>query len=291
MAKTIPIYPEKTTILSSNPNSEWDDDGLDYMPMPKDMESYHAPILPEPEEVAGMSATQHVMQTLYAALQQYQQDKKDFYLSLNELDTENLRLVGQILGDGEVKIHCEGQQSVKIQESVMAGIWQIQYLNQDQEITDISIAVCPVPECIHTVTEADNQASFDLADMPDNLMNAPSILNEIQAKQKSITRGQAAHVINISLLPITEEDQQYLKQKLGYGHTRILSRGYGNCRITSTKIKNVWWVQYFNSMDQLILNTIEIVDIPQVAHAAEEDIADTTHRLKNLLQDYLDWVV
>jgi rubredoxin len=59
----------------------------------------------------------------------------------------------------------------------------------------------------------------------------------------------------------------------------ILSRGYVNCRITSTATRNVWWVQYFNSQETLILNTIEISGVPEVACAAQEDIDDSAQRL------------
>ncbi len=41
----------------------------------------------------------------------------------------------------------------------------------------------------------------------------------------------------------------------------------------------MWWVQYFNSMDTLILNTIEVVDMPEVVLAADEDYTDTIERL------------
>lgn len=71
----------------------------------------------------------------------------------------------------------------------------------------------------------------------------------------------------------------YLAQALGAGAVTILSRGYGNCRITSTGLAYVWWVQYFNSMDQIILDTLEVVDVPEVAQAAEEDYADSVARL------------
>ena len=39
----------------------------------------------------------------------------------------------------------------------------------------------------------------------------------------------------------------------------------------------------------MILNTIEIVDVPQVAKAAAEDIEDSAKRLRDILQDYLNW--
>ena len=84
----------------------------------------------------------------------------------------------------------------------------------------------------------------------------------------------------------TEQDLGYLHDKLGAGGTIILSRGYGNCRISSTGTRNVWWVQYFNSQDAIILNSIEVVDMPEVVHAAQEDIDDSAERLAEILDVY-----
>jgi hydrogenase-1 operon protein HyaF len=64
----------------------------------------------------------------------------------------------------------------------------------------------------------------------------------------------------------------------------ILSRGFGNCRISSTAARNVWRVQYFNNMQTLILNTIEVVTMPEVAIAAREDMLETHGRLADLVQ-------
>ena len=47
----------------------------------------------------------------------------------------------------------------------------------------------------------------------------------------------------------------------------------------STALRDTWWVQYFNSMDRPILNTLEVVDVPEVALAAKEDWEDTLERL------------
>ena len=41
-----------------------------------------------------------------------------------------------------------------------------------------------------------------------------------------------------------------------------------------TATRNVWWVQFYNSQDALILNSIEVTAMPEVAVAAPEDIAD-----------------
>jgi hydrogenase-1 operon protein HyaF len=64
----------------------------------------------------------------------------------------------------------------------------------------------------------------------------------------------------------------------------LLSRGYGNCRITSTRLRNTWWVQYFNSMNTLILNTLEVAPVPEVALAAPDDFAESLSRLGDWLE-------
>ena len=47
--------------------------------------------------------------------------------------------------------------------------------------------------------------------------------------------------------------------------------------------RSVWRVQYFNNMQTLILDTIEVIDVPEVALAAPEDIADSRERLAELV--------
>jgi hydrogenase-1 operon protein HyaF len=92
-----------------------------------------------------------------------------------------------------------------------------------------------------------------------------------------------AHVINLTLFPMSPEDHQVLERALPVGPVAIISRGFGHCRISSTLARNVWRVQYFNSMNTLILDTIEIVDVPEVAIAAPEDLADSRARLGELI--------
>ena len=64
----------------------------------------------------------------------------------------------------------------------------------------------------------------------------------------------------------------------------MISRGFGNCHVTSTGTRHAWRVQYFNSMQTLILNTLEIVELPEAAIAAPEDLVDSRERLAELVQ-------
>jgi hydrogenase-1 operon protein HyaF len=45
-------------------------------------------------------------------------------------------------------------------------------------------------------------------------------------------------------------------------------------------------VRYYNYIGVLILNTLEVVDVPVVIKAAPEDLADSAERLKEILEPY-----
>lgn len=70
-----------------------------------------------------------------------------------------------------------------------------------------------------------------------------------------------------------------LSKTLGAGCSVVLSRGYGNCRVSNTTVANSWWVQYYNSGDSLIRNTIEITTMPEVVLASADDFSDNRTRL------------
>lgn len=103
-------------------------------------------------------------------------------------------------------------------------------------------------------------------------------------KSASYQKGQIPHVINLTLLPHTEGDLEWLDAALGEGAVTILSRGYGNCRVTATALSKVWRVQFFNSMDTLILDTFEVTDMPEVALAADEDLRDSDARIRDVME-------
>ena len=114
-------------------------------------------------------------------------------------------------------------------------------------------------------------------------MNAPTLLQELHDHRQQWRVGQSAHLVNLSLLPLSPADMACLEEQLGTGRVVILSRGYGNCRISSTRVPNTWRVVYYNSQDAMILNSIEVVDMPEVACAAPEDLVDSEQRLREVM--------
>jgi len=271
--------------LGSQP-PEQDGATLDYLQMPQDMATYAMPQIS-----ADLNA--HDLAQAKAVLLQLQQDLAAFPAAskpndLTQLDTANRKFIDELLGEGEVSVIGSGGQ-VRIQESVLAGVWRLQQLNSQRQIIADALEVGIIPQQIMQLAFDGAASHIDTAwaALPEGVMNAPPLLAELNAKIAAYPATHEAHSINLSLLPQTEQDLEFLEQRLGKGTVAILSRGYGTNRITATGTKRVWWVQYFNSQDTLILNTLEVSDVPSVACASPEDIADSCQRLQEILKVYL----
>ena len=50
--------------------------------------------------------------------------------------------------------------------------------------------------------------------------------------------------------------------------------------------RGVWSVQYTNTMDAVVLDTLEIGDVPAAVLAADEDFADSSMRLRDVEDAY-----
>lgn len=267
-----------------------DSDGaeISFMNLPAGMTTFEAPIVPEPEEILGMEQALELAHEIQKCLTQYKVGDKAFIFDLSKLDDKNSLFMDQLLGDGEVSIQYNGEIQIEIQESVLAGLWRVRYLDANQDIVQDTMEVADIPSTVTELTFKNAQENFDMAkiEIPESIYNAPPLLVEVSDKLSEYKVGDDPHIINLSLLPHTDDDISFMSHVLGIGPTIILSRGYGNCRISSTGTKNAWWVQFFNSQDTLILNTLELIDIPSVAKASKEDIEDSAERLQEILSIY-----
>lgn len=266
--------------------SEEDGAELQYMEMPKTMRTYSAPSLPEPGEVDDIAAALVVLKSVREAAQNYAPGLPSVAFDITGLKASDRAFIDQALGEGEVSIVAGG--AMQVQESVLAGIWRVHETYADGTLRHDFIEVGAFPGHVLDIAAAGTleQLRSQRGPLPQGVLNAPALITEIDDKVVTFKPGAPAHAINLTLLPQTEEDLTFLEEQLGPGAVTILSRGYGNCRITSTSIRNVWWVRYFNSRDAIVLNTIEVVDVPNVACAAPEDLKDSAQRLGEILEVY-----
>jgi hydrogenase-1 operon protein HyaF len=271
--------------------SHQEEEDLDYISMPQGMQTYRTPPLPEPEELAQSSAAgavlQRVLQALQAVTLSANPSRSTERITLGQLEQKDVTLINQLLGEGEVSaqiLSANGTTAVHIQESVFAGVWRILETLDDGAVRD-SIEVGAVPELLRSTAAVDAAGAVPQASaMAQPQSNAPSILFELDDQRRRWRSGDAAHVVNLSLLPVTPDDIGYIDYRLGTGRVLVLSRGYGNCRITNCCVPNTWRVVYYNSQDVVILNSVEVTDMPEVACAALEDLLDSAQRIDEVLQ-------
>jgi len=264
------------------------------MPMPHEIATFEMPRAPEPgpgRDVAGAGA---VLADFVARLDLWSDaamvDAAAPAVELIDLPPEALRVLNEALGEGEVSVIVDdGPHSVRIQETVFAGVWREQRVAADGSLRSDILRAAPIPPVVlERAAAAASPALRSVTDAqgawPDGAMNLPPLLHELQEAIDHSGPGVPAHVLNLTLLPLSSADNAALDAVLDGGSVAMLSRGFGNCRISSTAARGVWRVQYFNTMQTLILNTIEVVDVPAVALAAPEDLAETRSRLASLVR-------
>ena len=277
-------------VVALGAGSQTEDEGLEYMSMPSGMATYHPPSLPEPEAFAGHGAALTALHEVLARLQRHLAGEAVEPVSLAGLGAEDLALIHQVLGEGEVSAQVlaepgspgdvSGVPRVQIQESVFAGVWRVIERCDDGSVRD-QIDVGPVRLAAREDARAQRAP---ISPLPPGVLNAPAVLAELAEHRQHWRVGQQAEVVNLTLLPVSPEDIAYIDHIIGTGRVVILSRGYGNCRITNAAVDHTWRVVYYNSQDVVILNSVEVVDLPEVACAATEDLADSAERLVEVLQ-------
>ena len=301
-AVTIPIHS-----LSRAP-----DDAIEYMPMPREMTTFQMPALPEPGPGNDIAGARDVLETFLSHFKAWlESGGEPPALDLTDLAPDSLRVLNETLGEGEVAaivdagnlrpqaaalrpLPPEGVKEtwddpafpcqVRIQETVFSGVWREQHIDADGVLLHDYLLAAPIPPVLAALARERAEATLRGLELPVGAMNVPALIHELQDAMDRSGPATQAHVINLTLLPLSPEDAAHIDRVLDGGSVVILSRGFGNCRISSTVARNVWRVQYFNNMQTLILNTIEVVEMPEVAVAAREDLVETHARLVDLVQ-------
>lgn len=265
---------------------EGDGSELDYMAMPEEIAVYRMPELDE--SIGEYAEANEVLRQLQEMLDHYQVGAECTAINIGELAPKQRELIDQVLGEGEVSILIDTQPRVRCQESVLAGVWRVQYGAEDGPVDIDLIEVGDIPRLIRqqTFTSPEVVSHIESGSPPPGVNNAVPLFAELNDKLQEADGYESPYVINLTLLPQSDEDISYLEQQLGQGPVTILSRGYGNCRVTSTLSRNVWWVRYYNSQDAIILNSLEVIPVPQVVCASQEDIEDSADRLREIREVY-----
>ncbi len=238
------------------------------------------------EAVAACPRAAALLPQLAEALAVQKASEPGRLFDITDYDGDDLELIGQVLGQGEVSGAAALPDGVtaEIQEATVAGLWRVRFFDASRRLAADYLEIAAIPEIVRRAASLGAER-LAFGTSPPGAMNVMPLLAEINERMSQPV-GSAPHVINFSLLPMNEVDMTFLQQTLGEGSVQLLSRGYGTCKVTATGARNVWSVQFFNATDAIILDTLEIGEVPSAACAAEEDFRDSAERLREIHEAY-----
>jgi hydrogenase-1 operon protein HyaF len=232
------------------------------------------------------------LETLKAALSAQSEDEPARLYPLDGFDADEIALIDDVCGEGEVTAAVGEDPVYQITESTLTGLWRVRAATDEGRKLVDRVEVGDLPGAVRAAALGYQGPMPDLTPdiletLPEGVMNAPSVLAEIRAKSEQWTGTGANEVLNFTLLPMTPDDVAFVARMLGQAPITIVSGGYGTARITATRVRHVWGVQYLNGMGKVILDTIEIGDVPSAARAARVDFLDSAERLGEIMEAYL----
>jgi hydrogenase-1 operon protein HyaF len=229
-----------------------------------------------------------LLEQLTAALASQKVGSPSQAFRLDNFTAMERKLVADVFGEGEVSgvVALPDGSVAQIQESVLAGLWRIRLDSSSEEAPQEYVEVAAIPELVVRAAGDLTAPDFSLGTPPAGAMNVMPVLAEIRERAQAYQPGERSQIINFTLLPMSPADMTFLQETLRNGPIQLVSRGYGTCRVLATGTRNVWSVQFFNSMDTIILDTLEVGGVPTVAIAADEDFEDSAERLIEIREAY-----
>ncbi len=304
MSQAFPI-PVRAEVPGLGPGSQpQEDEALDVLPLPREVNTFEMPRVPERVGAAVMRESAAALQAMLDALEagdaQAGSPAPGPCVPLDTLSPAALTVTNEVLGEGEVSIRVAAVGSnpeLHVQESVFAGLWRCVEIDAAGHIKRYWLEAGALPAVVLRAAQADASVCAASPDAPADLtaqlpepgtwpadtMNSPALLAELRARVAAHRAGAHGGQLNLSLLPLSAADRDVLQGALSAGPVSIISRGFGNCHVGSTSVPGVWRQQYFNSRNTLILELVEVTRVPEVATASAEDLSDSRQRLAELV--------
>ena len=122
--------------------------------------------------------------------------------------------------------------------------------------------------------------SVEVAEPKTGMVQA--VLNELIDQLQNFSNNAHPHVIDITSLPLTQQDKQELETLLGRGEVQITLSTIGESQIYETAYSGVWWIKHFTPDEKIISELIEINNIPEIIKSHDEDIEQAAHAIKSI---------
>jgi len=115
--------------------------------------------------------------------------------------------------------------------------------------------------------------------------NAPPLLRELAEQVKRLLATGESSAIDLSALPLTPADLDWLRGKLGSGEIAITLQANGESTLNETACPGVWWVTHHNEQGVVASQFIEVAFVPELVKAHPQDVAIGLEKLEFMNSD------
>jgi hydrogenase-1 operon protein HyaF len=115
--------------------------------------------------------------------------------------------------------------------------------------------------------------------------NAPPLLREIAELLRCLLDTGETAAIDLSALPLTPADLDWLRDKLGEGEIAVTLQASGESTLNETACPGVWWVTHHNEQGAVTSQFIEVSFVPELVKAHPQDVEIGRENLEFLISD------
>lgn len=117
--------------------------------------------------------------------------------------------------------------------------------------------------------------------------NATALLGELADQVRRLLATGETSTIDLSALPLTPADLDWLRDRLGGGEIAITLQANGESTLDETGCAGVWWVTHRNEEGAITAQFIEVALVPELVKAHPADVALGLDTLESLQADHL----
>ncbi|MFO7543605.1 MAG: hydrogenase expression/formation C-terminal domain-containing protein [Thiobacillus sp.] len=115
--------------------------------------------------------------------------------------------------------------------------------------------------------------------------NAQPLLREVLERTRVLLETGETSAIDLSALPLTAADLDWLRDTLGHGEIAVTLHAQGESTLEETACAGVWWVTHHNEKGAVTSQFIEVAYVPELVKAHPEDVLIGQNHLELLIAD------
>ncbi|PHR60516.1 MAG: hydrogenase expression/formation protein [Robiginitomaculum sp.] len=112
-----------------------------------------------------------------------------------------------------------------------------------------------------------------------------SLLSEIAERLSEFAQTGQSASIDLRSLPMSDADRQDLETRLGHGEVEVKLDVAGLSEIWETSFAGVWWVRHFGGDNHITAEEINIISVPDILHAHQNDARAAASRLSKIIKE------